>query len=64
MWHVTCDMWHMEGGDFQVSSSYGLGVKVFHRYLKKEHLPIEKISDKGVASHRSYKKARVVGHAF
>ena len=36
MWHVTLDMWHMEGGKIltklQVSSSYGLGVKVSWRF--------------------------------
>ena len=37
MWHVTCDMWREVNilSKFQVPSSYGLGVKVFWRYLNK-----------------------------
>ena len=44
MWHLTPGMWHMTRdrwgqvnllSNFQLSSSYGLGVKVFWRYFHK-----------------------------
>ena len=58
MWHVTCDTWHVTCDTWRevnilskcwVSISYGLGVKVFWRYLNKRitYLPTELISDKG-----------------
>ena len=39
-WHLTLDMWHLEGvnilSEFQLPSSYGLGVMMFEGLEEKD----------------------------
>ena len=62
MWHIKCDTWHLTPGtwhrgevnllsEFQLPSSYGLGMKVCWRYFCKgwpSHLINELMSNGGV----------------